>query len=59
VEPTESGRALVARLEAAGTEHLRGLLGTLEAEDLLALERIVGRLTEAAVAAGAEAGNCG
>jgi DNA-binding MarR family transcriptional regulator len=50
VEPTESGRALVARLEAAGTEHLRGLLGTLEVEDLVALERIVGRLTEAATA---------
>ena len=58
VEPTESGRALVARLEAAGTEQLRGLLGTLEAEDLLALERIVGRLTEAA-AAGVEAGTEG
>ena len=51
VEPTESGRALVARLEAAGNEHLRGLLATLDAEDLVALERIVTRLTEAAAAA--------
>jgi DNA-binding MarR family transcriptional regulator len=51
VEPTESGRALVARLEAAGNDHLRGLLATLDAEDLVALERIVGRLTEAAVEA--------
>jgi DNA-binding MarR family transcriptional regulator len=65
VEPTESGRALVARLEAAGSEHLRGLLGTLEAEELLALERIVGRLTEAAAAAagaagvGSGSGDCG
>ncbi|MCS7478393.1 MarR family winged helix-turn-helix transcriptional regulator [Umezawaea endophytica] len=49
VEPTESGRALVARLEAAGNDHLRGLLGTLDAEDLVALERIVTRLTQAAV----------
>jgi DNA-binding MarR family transcriptional regulator len=59
VEPTESGRALVARLEAAGTEHLRGLLETLEAEDLLALERIVGKLTEAAVVEGTRESHCG
>ncbi len=50
VEPTEAGRALVAELEAAGTEHFRGLLATLDAEDLLALERIVNRLTAAATA---------
>lgn len=50
VEPTEAGRALVARLEAAGMEQLRGLLATLDVEDLVALERIVGRLTDAAVA---------
>lgn len=56
VEPTEDGRALVARLEAAGTEHFRGLLGTLEGEDLLALERIVNRLAEAAAD---EAARCG
>ncbi|MEO6082206.1 MAG: MarR family transcriptional regulator [Umezawaea sp.] len=55
VEPTEAGRALVARLEAAGSEHLRGLLTTLDSEDLLALERIVGRLTEAAASAGSSA----
>ena len=51
VEPTESGRALVARLEAAGTDHFRGLLTTLDVEDLVALERIVGRLTAAAIEA--------
>ncbi|WNV89758.1 MarR family transcriptional regulator [Umezawaea sp. Da 62-37] len=50
VEPTESGRALVAKLEAAGTNHFRGLLETLDTEDLVALNRIVGRLTEAAEA---------
>ncbi len=50
VEPTESGRALVTRLEAAGADHFRTLLETLTPEDLLTLERIVNHLSEAAAA---------
>lgn len=51
VEPTDSGRELIANLEEAGSVHMRGLLDTLDGDDLVALERIINRLTEAAATA--------
>jgi DNA-binding MarR family transcriptional regulator len=51
VEPTSMGRELIAQLEEAGAGHLRGLLETLDVSDLLSLERIIIRLTEAAATA--------
>jgi DNA-binding MarR family transcriptional regulator len=50
VEPTKSGRELIAKLEEAGSTHMRGLLDTLDTDDLVALERIIHRLAEAAAA---------
>jgi len=59
VEPTERGRELIANLEEAGSVHMRGLLDTLDGDDLTALERIIHRLTEAASAATAAGTPCG
>ncbi|MGO1051346.1 MarR family winged helix-turn-helix transcriptional regulator [Crossiella sp. CA198] len=48
IEPTKEGQELIARLEDAGATHFRGLLDRLDAEDLVALDRVIRRLVELA-----------
>ncbi|WHT16609.1 MarR family transcriptional regulator [Crossiella sp. CA-258035] len=48
IEPTKEGHELIARLDDAGSTHFRGLLDRLDAEDLLALDRVIRRLVELA-----------
>jgi hypothetical protein len=53
---TLSFRRLVARLRDAGVEHLRRVLDRLDGQTLTDLERVLGRLAEAARAVAADQG---